>query len=153
MSESFEKWKLGQYTRKIFVRVVLGLHLGFDSSLLWWSGCLVNIVSVLINMSGNSRQQVEPWLGLTWASGLDCSGLPTHSTRTPPFHWPCQGSDVSNPPVKGWFHEELVTSSTKALSNLLLCQWLPDFRYSSLPMLHPRPWAFQKMNLSFSVCL
>jgi len=53
-------------------------------------------------------------------------------TTTPPSQVPCHGSSVSSP---------------------LLCQWLPDVRYSSLPMLQPRPPAFQKMYLSLLTCL
>jgi len=55
-----------------------------------------------------------------------------HLTTTPPSQLPSHGSSVSSP---------------------LRCQWLPEVRYSSLPMLHPRPPAFQKMYLSLVACL
>ena len=43
--------------------------------------------------------------------------------------------------------DQLVTRVTLENKFSHRCQWLPEVRYSSLPMLHPRPPAFQKMYL------
>ena len=47
----------------------------------------------------------------------------------------------------------LVIITFKGQSYSLLCQWLPETKYSFFPILHPSPWAFQKMYLSFDTCL